>query len=96
MTIKIVGMEMPKSCSHCEFLNISARYVTCVARKGELVTNNVSERPQDCPLQPVEEIKGTISTEDYMKFYEKAEELCKRNPGIKDFEDFNKALRENK
>lgn len=55
MTVKIVGMEMPKSCRECEFLNVSARYATCVARKGDFVTNKVTERPQDCPLQEVKE-----------------------------------------
>lgn len=54
MTVKI-EMEMPKSCSECEFLNVSARYVTCVARKGDLVTNKVTERPPECPLQEVKE-----------------------------------------
>lgn len=33
--------------------------------------------------------KSTEQTEYYSKL---AEELCKRNPGIKDFEDFNKAI----
>lgn len=53
--VMIEGMKMPKSCKECEFLNVSARYVTCVARKGDLITNDVSERPAECPLQEVKE-----------------------------------------
>lgn len=26
-----IEMDMPRNCSECEFLNISCRYITCVA-----------------------------------------------------------------
>ena len=54
MPVKI-EMDMPRNCSECEFLNISYRYITCVASKGEQINVNVVIRQSWCPLQEVKE-----------------------------------------
>ena len=95
MAVKIEDMDMPKTCAACDLSYVDADTSELICPYNDCPAS-YTDRLKCCPLQPIDEIKGTISTEDYMKFYEQAEELCNRNPGIKDFEDFNKALRENK
>ena len=50
-----IDMELPKSCQECDFLNITARYITCVANKGQRICFKPNKRDNWCPLQEVKE-----------------------------------------
>lgn len=51
----MIEMEMPKSCQECDFLNVTARYITCVANKGQRIYFRSNKKDNLCPLQEVKE-----------------------------------------
>lgn len=56
MTVKIVGMEMPKSCDKCRFVWPKRYDVCCLADKEhKTIQRKEIDRPSWCPLQEVKE-----------------------------------------
>lgn len=56
MSVKIVGMEMPKSCDKCRFVWPKRYDVCCLADKEhKIIQQKEIDRPSWCPLQEVKE-----------------------------------------
>ena len=59
MTVKIVGMEMPKSCVDCSLAYWDSAYMTqrcpLLDRVTNFVGHYIEERSDLCPLQEVKE-----------------------------------------
>lgn len=59
MSVKITGMEMPKSCSECRGMRVSPHNFLCFFADERAIKvireTDLQKRPSWCPLQEVKE-----------------------------------------
>ena len=68
MSVYIKGIEMPKSCLTCRFLDYSRGYYRCVIDQILIGSLRATERRDNCPLIPVPAAHGNLIDRDDLKW----------------------------